>query len=76
MCLLGSVFLDTGGGGIYPGQVCDGLLPGVSLFLYRVNTVEDGDWEGSGSLGAYMGIIHSPLPRNNGNLPLPFFGSN
>ena len=24
----------------------------------------------------YMLITHSPLPRNNGNLPLPFFGGN
>ena len=22
----------------------------------------------------YMGINRSPLPQNNGNLPLPFFG--
>ena len=25
---------------------------------------------------SYMGINHSPLPQNNGNLPLPFFGGN
>ena len=24
----------------------------------------------------YMGITRSPLPQNNGNLPLPFFGGN
>ena len=28
------------------------------------------------NLGAQMGITHSTLPRNNGNLPLPFFGGN
>ena len=27
-------------------------------------------------LKEYMGITHSPLPQNNGNLPLPFFGGN
>ena len=25
---------------------------------------------------SYMGRNHSPLSQNNGNLPLPFFGSN
>ena len=25
---------------------------------------------------SYMGIDCSPLPQNNGNLPLPFFGGN
>ena len=25
---------------------------------------------------AYMGFTRSPLPRNSGNLPLPFFGGN
>ena len=25
---------------------------------------------------SYMGITCSPLPQNNGNLPLPFFGGN
>ena len=24
----------------------------------------------------YVGITRSPLPQNNGNLPLPFFGGN
>ena len=28
------------------------------------------------SFKAYMGISRSPLPLNNGNLTLPFFGGN
>ena len=27
-------------------------------------------------LVVYMGVTRSPLPKNNGNLPLPFFGGN
>ena len=27
-------------------------------------------------LGEYKGITRSPLPPNNGNSPLPFFGDN
>ena len=26
--------------------------------------------------GEYIGFTRSPLPQNNGNLPLPFFGGN